>query len=369
MLRVMGWFLLRPDAVKVLSDEGARKSLNRYFGILEGKYNPKFMIASRIPVNFSTDDSLRSLWDIHRGALEEYWRLERRIDSGEVRFEDIPTPQYSLLDLKAVIAHRLLEECCFCERRCRVNRVKGEVGFCKCGEVFLLSSAFHHLGEEPELVPSGTVFSIGCNLVCLHCQNWTISQRYEAGDPISVRELARIVEKLKREGCRNCNMVGGDPTPWLHVWIDAFRYVKTSIPTVWNSNSYYSVEASELLKGFIDVYLLDFKYGSDRCAERISSAPRYVEVCRRNHLKAMKSGELIIRILLLPEHIECCAKPILEWIAENLGTWVRVNIMDQYTPHWRAYEIPELRRRLYREEYEEALRYARKLGFTNIVPP
>ncbi|MCX8161590.1 MAG: radical SAM protein, partial [Candidatus Bathyarchaeota archaeon] len=299
----MGWFLLRPDAFKVLSDERARRSLGRYFGILDGRYYPKFMVASRISVDFSSDDSLRNLWDTHRDALRKYTEMEGRLDSGGARLDDLPIPERSLLDLKAVMVRRLLEECCFCERRCRVNRAKGELGFCGCGDVFLLSSAFHHLGEEPELVPSGTVFSIGCNLVCLHCQNWTISQRYEAGDPLTVRELARIVEKLRREGCRNCNMVGGDPTPWLHVWIDTFRYVKAAIPTVWNSNSYYSVETAELLKGFIDVYLLDFKYGNDRCAERISSAPRYVEVCRRNHLEALSSGELIVRILLLPEHI------------------------------------------------------------------
>lgn len=355
--------------MKVLKDKGARRSLRRYFGILENRFHPKFQIASRIPVEFTGDETDRELWDIHEAALQEYFRTESKLDSDKMRLEELPKPEKSLLDLKSAIAYRLLEKCCFCERRCSVNRVKGELGFCGCGETFLLSSMFHHLGEEPELVPSGTVFSIGCNLVCLHCQNWTISQRYESGEPLSPEQLARRIDKLRRGGCRNCNMVGGDPTPWLHVWIETFRYVKTSIPTVWNSNSYYSVEAASLLKGFIDVYLLDFKYGNDRCAEKISAAPRYVETCKRNHLEALRSGELIIRILLLPEHIDCCAKPILEWIAENLGVWVRVNIMDQYTPHWRAYEIPELRRRLNREEYKEVLDYARELGFTNLVPP
>ncbi|MEM2428495.1 MAG: hypothetical protein QXD52_04555, partial [Candidatus Bathyarchaeia archaeon] len=103
------------------------------------------------------------------------------------------------------------------------------------------------------------------------------------------------------------------------------------------------------------------------CAIKISNAPNYVQVCSRNHLIALESGELIIRVLLLPNHIECCGKPILKWIRDNLGGWVRVNIMDQYRPHWRAFEVPELRRRLTHAEYVEALEYARSIGLLNLA--
>lgn len=223
------------------------------------------------------------------------------------------------------------------------------------------------MGEEPELVPSGTIFTMGCTIKCLHCQNWSISQWYEPPNNKTPHQLAGMVEELVREGCRNANLVGGEPTPWLGQWLEAFREVEVNVAVVWNSNSYYSEETAQLLEGFADVYLLDFKYGRETCAIKLSDAPRYLEACRRNHLYALRSGELIIRMLILPGHVECCSKPILQWIAEELGGWVRVNIMDQYRPEWRAHEVPELRRRLTSDEYGEVVRYAKELGLTNLV--
>ncbi len=360
------WRLVRPDALAVLKDEKCRRSLARYFAILEGKKHAKFRLAKRLEAPFTEDQGLEDLWRLHDQLTQQYYRLEGEVDSGKVKLAELPKPEKSYLDLKVEIARRMLAECRFCERKCRVNRLKGEKGFCRCGLEVEVSSYFSHLGEEPELVPSGTIFTMGCSIRCIHCQNWTISQWYEHGQKCSPKTLAALVEDLWREGCRNANLVGGDPTPWLAAWLEAFTYLDLDMPVVWNSNAYYSEEAAKLLAGFVDVYLLDFKYGSNRCAERISSAPGYVETARRNHLYAVKYGELIIRILVLPNHLECCAKPILEWIAKNLGTWVRVNIMDQYRPEWRAWELPELGRRLKRSEFEEVLEYAKSLGLTNL---
>jgi len=179
--------------------------------------------------------------------------------------------------------------------------------------------------------------------------------------------MTSAVEQLKSADCRNLNMVGGEPTPNLHRWLETLSLVKSNIATVWNSNSYYSEETAKLLTGLIDVYLLDFKYGNNECAERISSAPKYWEACTRNHLYGMKYGELIIRVLVLPEHNKCCTRPILEWIAENLGTEVRINLMDQYRPEWRASELQGLRRRLTREEFDEAVQIAKDVGLTNFI--
>jgi len=223
------------------------------------------------------------------------------------------------------------------------------------------------MGEEPELVPSGTVFTLGCTLRCLHCQNWSISQWREAGEIYSPERLAKEVEHLRRRGCRNANLVGGEPTPWLEQWLETFKHVNVNVPVVWNSNSYYSEKTAKLLAGFADVYLLDFKYGNNKCAERISDAPGYWEACTRNHLYARKYGELIIRVLVLPEHLECCTKPILHWIANNLGTWVRVNVMFQYRPEWKAHEISELQRRLTGNERERAIELAKEAGLTNFI--
>jgi len=140
-----------------------------------------------------------------------------------------------------------------------------------------------------------------------------------------------------------------------------------ALPTVWNSNSYYSQETADLLAGFVDVYLLDFKYGNNDCAKAISDAPGYWEACTRNHLIANKFGKLLIRVLVLPGHNDCCTEPILKWIADNLGPWTRVNLMFQYRPEWRATERTELSRKLNGREIKEALEMAKQAGLKNLV--
>lgn len=363
----MIWRLIRPDAVRVLHDKLAQRSLRRYFGILKGKYVPYFQISKLVGVNFSEDDPIEKLWHIHNNAVKKLYSMVKRIDNGEISLKELDTPKKSLLDLKIHIAKRIIQSCHFCERRCGVNRLKGQLGYCECGPEIEVSSIFHHYGEEPELVPSGTIFTCGCTLSCIHCQNWEIARHYEKGETFDPYSLALQVERLWEGGCRNANLVGGEPTPWLYHWLETFKHVRVNIPVVWNSNSYYSTEAAKLLAGFIDIYLLDFKYGNNRCAEKISDAPRYWEVCTRNHLEASKYGELIIRVLVLPEHNRCCTYPILKWIAENLGPYTRVNVMFQYRPEYRAYEIKELRRRLTEEEIREAIEIAEKVGLKNFI--
>jgi len=361
------WAVWRPDAVAVLKDKRARVSLSRYFAVMQDDKPAKFLIAKKLPAEFSEEDSLPELWKVHDQITEEFYRIEKEIDSRQKRLEELDSPEKSYLDLKTEIARRILENCHFCSRRCGFNRVTGELGYCKCGTQILVSTMFEHMGEEPELVPSGTIFTLGCSLRCRHCQNWTISQWYENGEIYSPERLARAVERLRKSGCRNANLVGGEPTPWLQQWLETFKHVNVNIPVVWNSNSYYSEETAKLLAGFVDVYLLDFKYGTNECSKRISDAPQYWEACTRNHLYGNNYGELLIRVLVLPEHLECCTRVILNWIAQNLGTWVRTNVMFQYRPEWRAHEIPELRRRLTRSEMEQAIQIAKEAGLTNFI--
>ena len=361
------WTLLRPDAEAVLKDKRARASLGRYFAVMQNEKPAKFLIAKKLPAEFDENDSTEELWQEHENLMLEFRRIEGEIDDKRLSLKDMPAPDKSCLDLKIEIANRILASCHFCTRRCKVNRRKGETGTCKCGMEITVSSIFEHVGEEPELVPSGTVFTMGCTMRCRHCQNWTISQWVENGEVYKPEDLAREVEHLRASGCRNANLVGGEPTPWLEQWLETFKHVNANVPIVWNSNNYYSLETARLLAGFVDVYLLDFKYGPGDCARRISDAPDYLNVCARNHLEAKKHGELIIRVLVLPGHLECCTEPILNCIADNLGTEIRVNIMFQYRPEWRAHEIPELRRRLTREEMEKAVMKAEQAGLVNFI--
>jgi len=361
------WRILRPDAATVLMDKMARKSLARYFSVTQDEKPAKFMIAKKLPAEFGENDSIEELWQKHERLTRKFHKIEREIDTRQESLRNMLNPEKSYLDLKVEVARRILTNCHFCTRRCGVDRFKGEIGYCRCGTGITVSSIFEHMGEEPELVPSGTVFTVGCTLCCRHCQNWTISQWIEKGEVYKPEALAREVEQLRITGCRNANLVGGEPTPWLEQWLETFNHVSINVPVVWNSNSYYSPETARLLAGFVDVYLLDFKYGPDGCAEKISGAPIYWEACTRNHLEAKKYGELIIRILVLPSHLECCTNPIINWIAEKLGTETRVNVMFQYRPEWKAYEIPELRRRLTKDEKKRAVQLAKEANLTNFI--
>ncbi len=358
----------RPDSLAVLNDKKARQSMPRYFSVMLDEKPAKFIVAKKLAADFRSDDSFEHLWNVHRELTERYYTFEKQMEDEHKTPAELDTPEKSYLDLKAEISRRIMEKCHLCTRRCGFNRVAGELGlWCKSGNQITVSSMFEHMGEEPELVPSGTIFTLGCTMRCKHCQNWTISQWAEAGEIFTPKRLAHSVEDLRQKGCRNINLVGGDPTPWLEQWLETFKNVGVNVPVVWNSNSYYSEETAKLLAGFADLYLLDFKYGNNECAVRISDAPDYWETCTRNHFFARRYGELLIRVLVLPGHLECCVKPILNWISKNLGTWIRVNVMFQYRPEWRAHEIPELRRRLTRSEMERAIQLAKEAGLTNFI--
>ncbi len=292
-------------------DEHTEKALKRYLEILEGRERPRFKKAG----------------------------LERAKEK----------------------ALALVEKCELCERKCGVNRLKGERGYCRAPAELRISSVFAHYGEEYFFIPSLTVFFMGCTFTCVYCQNWEISQWYENGRKTAPQELARVIDSFAGE-CRNINFIGGEPTPYLPWIIETLKYVKANLPVIWNSNFYMSAASMEILSNFVDVYLSDWKYGNNACAQRLSNVKNYCEIVERNHEIAGKSGELVIRHLVLPNHVECCTKPVLERIAELFGDKVIVNIMPQYRPEYRAKEFEEIARYPSRKEIEEAWRYAEKLG-------
>jgi len=204
------WRLLRPDATAVLNDDMVKKALGRYFAVTQDEKAAKFIIAKKVPADFSESDSLEELWQKHTRLTQEFYRIEGEIDARQRNLKEMQKPETSYLDLKIEIASRILHSCHFCTRRCGINRLEGKVGYCRCGSEITVSSIFEHVGEEPELVPSGTVFTMGCTMRCHHCQNWTISQWMEKGEVYKPEELAKEVEHLRMNGCRNANLVGGE---------------------------------------------------------------------------------------------------------------------------------------------------------------
>ncbi|WP_318531509.1 radical SAM protein [Methanohalophilus profundi] len=320
-------------------------------------------IVKSIPSEFDISKSLDELWEIHDRGIEKYRRLLKNIDTGENNTE-LSQASPSLLDLKITIADRLLEKCCLCERRCGINRKEGQKGFCKLTETSRYASEFLHMGEEAELVPSHTIFFTGCVFACVYCQNWDISAYPEKGIPVNPTSLAAIIGEKRHSGARNVNFV--TPTPHAHNILKSLREVSVNIPVIWNSNMYHSREIAKLLEGVIDVYLTDFKYGSDRCAKKYSKVQNYLEIVKCNHEIAYRQAEVIIRHLVLPGHLECCTKPVARWIAKHIPE-VRFNLMFQYTPHYRAREYPEISRRLLPEEKEKAIAIVKESGIEDLL--
>jgi len=277
-------------------------------------------------------------------------------------------PRFMGADLasKITAAEALGSPCRLCERSCGSDRWEGEKGSCGVLEP-LVTSDFIHFGEEPELVPSHTVFFAGCNFRCAFCQNWDISQQPECG---AAEAPATLADRIMRGGGINVNWVGGDPTPNLPFVLKVMAELKENdigLAQIWNSNMYMSKEAMNILDGTIDLYLSDFKYGNDRCAKRLSGVDRYFEIVGRNHLRAASQCEILLRHLVLPGHIDCCTRPVLDWVASNIPKNIlRVNVMDQYHPDFMVLrdgaKYGELVSRLRPREYLEACEYARKLG-------
>lgn len=365
----MAWALYRPDAVAVWRDPVVRERLSWYSAVMRNSAPAKFHIAARLeaPADYASMDEAE-LWRVHDElgrAFDEEWALQR--EKPDVSLTRRNLPRASLLDVKVELAKRQLRHCMLCERRCGVDRT-AKRGACLLDAKPRVASFFLHMGEEAPLVPSGTVFFAGCNFRCVYCQNWDISQKPENGVEVTPSALAVIQMKLREEGARNINWVGGEPTPNIPFILESLKMLArrgVNVPQLWNSNMYLTPEGLGLILHVIDIWLPDFKYGNDSCAMRYSVAPRYWEVVTRNLSAICKRGEdMIIRHLVLPGHIECCTKPVLRWIAENCPRAL-VNVMDQYHPDYlvpTSSKYTEINRVVSKDEMRRAYQYADELG-------
>ena len=277
-----------------------------------------------------------------------------------------PVPE-SLLDLKVALARSLLSHCCFCERRCAADRTGGKTGYCGVEAQSRYSSDFLHMGEEAELVPSHTIFFAGCTFHCVYCQNWDIAMHPLGGIRAEPAMLAAVLQEGISQGSRNANFVGGNPDPNVHPIMETIGLLGREgrfLPMVWNSNMYTSLEAMEILDGVIDVYLGDFRYGNDHCARELSDVEGYFEVVSRNFAYAWESAEVMVRHLVLPGHLECCTRPIMDWVSRNMpGAYF--NLMFQYRPEYRAGLFPDIDRRLTADERRRALDLAAEYGIAS----
>jgi len=272
----------------------------------------------------------------------------------------------------------LLEKCSVCPRNCNVNRLKNEIGFCKIGKNPKVSAYNLHFGEEPPISGthgSGTIFFTGCNLRCVFCQNYPISQLHN-GNEITVEKLAEIMMTLQNQNADNINLV--TPTHIVPQIIEAVLLAKKkgfNIPIVYNSGGYEKVETIKLLDGIIDMYMPDAKYSDDKSAKKYSDARDYWKV-NKAALKEMhrqvgdlqiKNGiavkGLLIRHLVLPENI-AGSKKVFEFISKEISPKTYISIMSQYHPANRTDEFPELQRKITDKEYLRVINWAGEFGLT-----
>jgi putative pyruvate formate lyase activating enzyme len=282
-----------------------------------------------------------------------------------------------ILRERAEIALSHLESCDLCPRACGADRLTGELGYCRSGWLARVSSFTPHFGEEPPLVGvhgSGTIFMTGCNLACVYCQNYEISQLGE-GREVLPTKLAEMMICLQEAGCHNINFV--TPTHVIPQILEALveaREMGLSVPLVYNSGGYDSVETLRLLDGIFDIFMPDAKYGTEAAAKKYSDAPDYTMVMKAAILEMHRQvgpleidddgvavRGLLVRHLVLPEGLAGTSE-VVRFLAEEVSPETYLNVMAQYRPCYKARSYPELSRPITLREYAEAVGLARAAG-------
>ncbi len=273
----------------------------------------------------------------------------------------------------------LLEKCTICPHNCGINRTSNQIGRCKSKDTVKIALYSIHNFEEPCISGkkgSGTVFFSNCNMNCVFCQNYEISQQGK-GKEITIEELAEIFIKQQEKDVENINLV--TPTSYVPQIIEAIKIARNKglkLPIVYNTNGYEKVETLKMLEGYVDIYLPDFKYSDNELAKRLSKVDNYFEIATQALIEMYKqTGKavfddrgimqkgMIIRHLVLPNHI-LNSRRVLKWINENMHD-VYVSVMAQYFPTYKAKDIEDINRKLTKEEYEQIENYLYRLDLEN----
>jgi len=273
-----------------------------------------------------------------------------------------------------------MRSCRLCPRNCGVDRLAGETGVCRVGADLVVSSYGPHFGEESPLVGqhgSGTIFLTYCNLRCIFCQNYEISQLGE-GDAVSPEAGAQIMLSLQRRGCHNINWVS--PTHQVAMLVEATSIARDwglRVPIVYNCGGYEAVDTLRLLEGIVDIYMPDAKYGDNEPGRRLSGVPDYWDRNRealaemhrqvgdlRINARGVATRGLLVRHLVLPNDL-ARTQAVMSYLA-SLSRNTYVNVMAQYRPEYRAREMAEIARPITREEFARAVQMALDAGLTRL---
>lgn len=232
---------------------------------------------------------------------------------------------------RAKLAREALTDCNFCPRQCGIDRTAGEKGYCGLDDTVRCFLEMLYYGEESELVPSHQIHFTGCNLRCEFCVVAEWNEEPLVAEEMDFDDMAKRIAHRHSNGAKTLNFLGGEPSVNLHGVLELISRVDSEIRVVWNSNMYYNDIVDKLMAGLVDVYLADFKCGNNNCAEVLLGANNYIEVVKRNILKAAERADVIIRHVVIPGHSECCLKPILEWLTTEMPD-VKLSLRGNYVP-------------------------------------
>ncbi len=270
------------------------------------------------------------------------------------------------LRARAAEARLHYARCDLCAHDCRVDRTRGPAGACGEDDGLWLGGAGIHFGEEPDLVPSGLILIGGCNLACQSCETYEISLERRGLLRTSPDQLAALLIDLSRRGARNANFV--TPTHVLPALLEGLAIAAEhgfELPVIWNCGGYESLPALRLLDGIVDVYLPDAKYGDDAAAFELSGCKRYTAALRESLAEMHRQAEVIVRHLVLPGGVAAPEKvmPLIATVSPDL----RVNVLSQYRPVYRAARFPVIARGVEPHEVERAVAAARSAGLRQIL--
>lgn len=277
-----------------------------------------------------------------------------------------PQPRPALARARARSALAMLADCHLCAHHCGVNRLAGGLGRCHAGPAARFFCAQTEVGDELELIPAFCVALSGCDLRCDFCITGAESWDVGAGAPLDVAELGARAGRALAQGARTIQVLGGEPTIHLPAALSFVAECPSTAKLVWKTNAHASAQARQLLEGLFDVWVADFKFGNDSCAQRLAGVRNYLSVVVENLLWAAEHTQLIVRHLLMPGHLDCCWTPIARWLADALPA-VKVSLRSGFWPAWRSSRHPELRRTVSTHDAARALDIAENLGL-NLIP-
>jgi len=254
----------------------------------------------------------------------------------------------------------MLAECDFCAHRCGVNRLEGERGLCHAGPEPRVFAAQVEVSDELELIPTFSIAFSGCDLRCDFCITGGQSWNPLAGELFDAMALAGRALSALEQGARSVMILGGEPTIYLPSVLEFVGEMPAETKLVWKTNAHGTEHARGLLDGMFDVWVADYKFGNDVCAERLAKVRAYSERVQENLCWAARHTDLIIRHLLMPGHLDCCWRPVAEWLTEHMSG-VKINLRSGFWPAWHAARHPELRGAITLDETQRAVALAKEL--------